>query len=535
MGTHTHPAALKAVRVLRRGLWIIVLCTVAATALSVYLAKREPARYQASAQVLLKYDNIPIALSGLSGIGVYQDPDRFAATQTQIAMSPLVARRVAKKQPIPGLNEFAALGAISVTASTNTDLLSFTASWSSARDATLLANEYARQYVAYRRALDTNSLVSAREELERRIEELRAGNLRRSDLVQRLVEQEQQLRTLEALRTENAVVLREALGAFQTQPRPKRAGVLGFVLGLMLGVALAFVRDALDTRVKSSSEVGERLGLPLLARIPAPPRSLKGKRHLVMLSNRTGAAAEAFRMLRTNLDFVNLDRGARSIMVTSAFEQEGKSTTVANLAIAMMRAGHHVALVDLDLRRPTLGKFFGLPEDAPGITTVAAGKTELRKALRPVLGGDLDFGSTTRTGNGADPNGRGGSLTLLPAGATPPDPGEFIATAGLPALLRQLGEEFEFVLVDTPPLLSVGDAMALSGSTDAMVVVVRLGLVKRPALEELRRALHMCPTVKLGYVATGTELEEGYGYGGYEDSGYYGERHVSRSSEESHV
>lgn len=526
------------VRVVRRGLWIVVACTVLATAASVYLAQREPARYQSSAQVLLKYDNVPIALSGLQGIGVYQDPDRFAATQTQIAMSPLVARRVAAAKPIRGLNQYSALGAISVEPAPNTDLLTFTAIWPNGPQATALANEYARQYVAYRRALDTTSLVSARKELERRIEELRAGNLRRSQLVNTLVEQEQQLRTLEALRTENAVVLREALGALQTQPRPKRAAVLGLVLGLMLGMALAFVRDAFDIRVKSSSEVAERLGLPLLARLPAPSRGMRSRRNLVMLSNRTGTAAEAFRMLRTNLEFVNLDRGARSMMVTSALEQEGKSTTVANLAIALMRAGHRVALVDLDLRRPSLARLFGLREDSPGLTTVLAGKTPLRKALRPVLGGDLDYGRPAPAGaaNGSSAgNGTGGSLTLLPTGPTPPDPGEFIATAGLPQLLRQLSQEFEFVLADAPPLLSVGDAMALSASVDAMIVVVRLGIVKRPALEELRRALHMCPTVKLGYVATGTELEEGYGYDGHEDAGYHGERHLSRSYEETHV
>ena len=121
----------------------------------------------------------------------------------------------------------------------------------------------------------------------------------------------------------------------------------------MLGVGLAFGIDALDTRVRSATEIGERLGLPLLARVPPPPKGFAKENRLVMLAQPTGTSAEAFRMLRTNLDFATLeDVDVRTILVTSAVEQEGKSTTAANLALAEARAGRRVALVDLDLRRP---------------------------------------------------------------------------------------------------------------------------------------------------------------------------------------
>ena len=103
----------------------------------------------------------------------------------------------------------------------------------------------------------------------------------------------------------------------------------------MLGIGLAFAREALDTRLRSASEVAERLPLPLLARIPTPPRKLRSDERLVMVAQPQGPQAEAFRMLRANLDFVNLDRGARTILVTSALEREGKSTTVANLAVVL--------------------------------------------------------------------------------------------------------------------------------------------------------------------------------------------------------
>src|SRR5207247_6981470 len=113
-------------------------------------------------------------------------------------------------------------------------------------------------------------------------------------------------------------------------------------------------------RVRKAEEIAEQLGIPLLARLPQPSRGLRNKNRLAALEEPDGAAAEAFRMLRTNLDFVNIDRSAKTIMVTSAVESEGKSTTIANLAVTLARSGRRVVLVDLDLRRPYLDRFFGL-------------------------------------------------------------------------------------------------------------------------------------------------------------------------------
>jgi Mrp family chromosome partitioning ATPase/capsular polysaccharide biosynthesis protein len=524
-----HASALGALRVLRRGWWIILLCAAIVTAAAIAIALREDEEYQASAQVLLNYDNLASGIAGIDGgfSGVSRDPERIALTQTQIAMTPAVAERVAAAKPVRGLTAAGALGSIRVRASNVSDILDFQATWPDGEGARAIANEYARQYVRYRQTLDTTALVAARKQIAGRIEELRESRLRRSRLVAQLVEDEQRLRTMEALQTANASVLREAGGAVQIQPKPRRAAMLGVVLGLMLGVALAFARKALDTRVTSAAEIGERLGLPLLGRIPEPPRKLRSGDRLVMLSNRTGPDAEAFRILRTNLDFVNLDPGARSIMITSALDEEGKSTTIANLAIAFMRAGRRVVLVDLDLRKPAIGRLFGAPSDVPGLTNVLLGSVDLQRALRPVLGGDLDFGGASDGPNGSSGavgNGResaSGSLTILPSGLVPPDPGEFIATASIPNLVRELTERFDLVLIDSPSLLSAGDARVISASTDAMVVIARLRTVRRATVEELRRGLGTCPTLKLGYVVTGAELEDEYGYGGYEERFYY--------------
>jgi succinoglycan biosynthesis transport protein ExoP len=250
----------------------------------------------------------------------------------------------------------------------------------------------------------------------------------------------------------------------------------------------------------------------------------------VMLAQPKGANAEAFRMLRTNLAFALLEKAdERVILVTSAVEQEGKSTTAANLAIAEARAGHRVALVDLDLRRPYLDRFFGLTH-AEGITDVALGTISLERALHRV---DLVVGEPITNGRAALPEGNGradsGSLDVLVAGPLPPDPGEFVGTKKLTEILARLRAAYDLVIVDTPPVLRVGDALTLSAHADALLLITRVNVVRRPMLRELRRALDTTPAPKLGFVATGSGGggdAVGYGYGdGYPYDGYgYRER-----------
>ena len=159
---------------------------------------------------------------------------------------------------------------------------------------------------------------------------------------------------MQALLGSNALLVRAASGAVQTQPRPTRNGALAAMLGLLLGVGLVFLRDALNTRVRTAGEVQSRLDLPQLGRIPEPPRRLRSGKGIVMLTDPLSPAAEPFRILAANLDFVNLERNARTIMFTSATHGEGKSTTVANLAVALARGGRRVILADLDVRKPSL-------------------------------------------------------------------------------------------------------------------------------------------------------------------------------------
>jgi Mrp family chromosome partitioning ATPase len=321
---------------------------------------------------------------------------------------------------------------------------------------------------------------------------------------------------MEALQTSNATLVRPAGVAAQVRPRPVRNGVFGLAVGLILGIALAFLAEAIDTRIRSANEIGDRLGLPLLARLSEPPRRYRSKDRLVMLGDANSARGEAFRLLRTNIEFANLDRAARSIMITSAVQQEGKSTTIANLAVAEARAGRRVILVDLDLRRPWIHRFFDL--QGPGLTDVVLGHATLEEALVPV---PLLEAERKPRHNGQG-NGRvnlGGSLGVLAAGHVPPDPGEFVGSNRLSELLRQVRERADLVYIDAPPLLHVGDALTLSSKVDGMIVAVRISIARRPLLNELARVLERVPAAKLGFVLTDAKQEEGYGYGDY--SYYY--------------
>lgn len=500
-------------RIIRRRAWIAVLAAVLIPAGAVYYSLEQPKLYQADATVLLSRQNLAATISGIPDYSFY-DPS-VAQTQAELAKVPEVAERTLRAAGIRDLTAPRLLGETQVIPQQETDLLTFIVTDGSASRAMRLATEYARQYTFYRRDLDTASIKGALQDVRGRLGQLVAQGKRRSAAYQDLVRRQQQLQTLEALQTSNASLVRRATGAVQVQPRPLRNGFVGLALGLIVGIGLALLWEALDTRVRSAEDIEHRLRLPLLARLSEPSRRLQRKNALAMISDATGHQAESFRMLRTSIDFVNLDRHARVIMVTSALDREGKSTTIANLAVAFARTGRRVVLVDLDLRRPALARFFGF-SGREGLTNVALGERSLDEVIKYVAvepEGTARAGSSSVNGNGS--GAIEGVLELLLAGPPPPGGSEFAASNAVGEILEELRERADLVLVDAPPLLQVGDAVTLTARVDALFVVTRLKTLRRPVLKELARVLEACPGEKLGFVLTGAKFEEGYGYAGY--------------------
>lgn len=509
--------ALAFKHVLQRRMWLLLMALIVLPLLAVVLSLRQAPLYQSTAQVLLKYQNLAGGVTGIQDTsGVFQDPARIAATQAKLAMVPTVAHRVIATVGLKHTTAQEFLAEASVAVEGGADILDFRFIARHPSLAARLATEHARQFIGYRRELDTAAIVRAESEVRQQIKQFEASGATRSGAYSRLIESQQKLRTMAALQTSNASLVDVADGAAQIRPRPVRNGIYGFALGLILGLALAFLAEALDTRVRTATEVSEQLALPLLARLPETPRRLRAKNRLTMLADPQSTQAEAVRLLRTSIEFANLDRGARTIMITSALQQEGKSTTIANLAVADARAGKRVLLIDLDLRRPSIHRFFGL-EGRSGLTDVVLGNALLDQVLEPVA---IPAAAEGR-GKKVENNGRaqvGGMLHVLTSGPIPPDPGEFIGSGRLTSLLNELRERADVVYIDAPPLLHLGDALALSSKVDGLIVVTRLNFARRPLLKELSRVLDTVPAARLGFVLTSAGLEEGYGYGSY---GYY--------------
>ena len=504
-------------RILRRGLWLVVLTTALATVGALYASHRQQKLYQSSADVLLSSQNLAANLSNIQASS--EDPTRVAATQADLAQTPAVAARALRLAHLTSRTPQQFLSHSSVSSASNADILTFSVTDPSPTVARRLAQAYAVAYTRYRKQLDTGSIAQALRKVEVRLRELKAAGAEGSAGYANLVDKEQQLSSMDVLQGANAQLVRSAGPAVKTQPKTTRNAALGGVLGLLLGIGLAFLRDTLNTRVRTAGEVQDLLDLPLLGRIPEPARRLRSKNHLVMLSEPSSPAAEAYRILGTNLDFVNLERNARTIMFTGAERDEGKSTTVANLAVALARAGRRIILVDLDLRKPSVGGFFDL-DGRGGLTNVALGKLDLDEALAPVTFVEKPLDSRSSPQNGTAQ----GVLQVLPVGPLPPNPAEFIGSHGLAALLAELEARADLVLVDAAPLLHLSDAMTLTARVDALVIVARLSSIRRPVLNELRRVLESAPIAKLGVVVTGAQQGEpyhgGYGYGyGYSEGG----------------
>ena len=505
------------VGVLRRRIWILVVAVVVAVGAAFFVSSRETPAYRATAQVQIGANTIETILNPgakASSSVIETDVANAAANghTTPYAQRALAAARVKALTAAQLLKE------TTISPSTTSTFVSFSVTDRFPSRAIALATAYAETFVAASNKAAVAGIPHKIASLQSQIASLNAQIARQAQTghqsaaagliaqLKAVVKQKAQYVSAQASLANGNVVTQKATTASKVRPETTKNLLMGFGLGIVIGLVLISLAEALDTRIRRSDEISERLGLPLLTRIPIPPRSLRKTGSLGMLDDEGGLQSEAYRKLRINLDFANLSTKARTIMITSAAEQEGKSTTVANLAIALARAGRRVVLVDLDLRKPFIDHFFDLT-GRPGLTDVALGNVTLDQALW-----SIPF-------PGSDGGPQAGSLYVLPSGPMPPNPADLIESAVVSEILLDLAERADVVLLDSAPLLPVSDGVVLSNKVDAMLVVVRGSTIKRPMLSELQRVLQACPCAKLGFVLTGAEEGEGYGYG-YGYAGY---------------
>lgn len=278
-------------------------------------------------------------------------------------------------------------------------------------------------------------------------------------------------------------------------PRPLVNLAVALFVALLLSSCAIAVRGILDTAVTTSGELRGLADGPVLGVIGYEPDA---RRHpLIVRHEGRSSRAEAFRSLRTNLRFLNVDGAPRSLLVTSSLPGEGKTSVAANLAIAMAQTGWRVLLVDADLRRPSVPSYLGI-EGAVGLTDVLLGDVDLADAVQ-------SWGRP--------------SLSVLPSGRIPPNPSELLGSQGMRGLMDRLTQKYDIVIIDTAPLLLVTDAAALAPSSDAVLLVARYGKTRR---EYVTRAAELLASVNARLAGTVLNFvprrsgEVHYGYGEYQ-------------------
>ncbi len=356
-------------------------------------------------------------------------------------------------------------------------------------------------------------------------------------VVTALEEEYQRALIREADRAEGVTVLQWAVTPTEpvnpSEPL-KRTGV-GLVLGLIVGVVFAVLAEILDTSIGTIEDVQEYTGAQVVGLIPffrleevanslrrrgggdLSDRALQRKAQLVAYFDPQSTLAEAYRTLRTNIDFVTVERGARSIMVSSAASQEGKSTVSANLAMTTAQLGKRVLLVDCDLRKPSLARLFGLDRE-PGLAEVIVGNCSWSSVVRTVtdiVTGGMGLEDVMQT-QGI------GNLHILTSGAVPPNPAELLNSRSMDQFLSDVGAAYDLVLLDAPPVLHVTDALILGKKTGGALLVYRAGDVPRTSLRRAANLLGSVQVPLLGVVLNGVRAELSGDYHDFGYSSYYG-------------
>lgn len=492
----------------RRAPWIL-LCAVLVTAAAYGFSKHQTKQYTATASLVFSNNQLGQQVAGLA---VASSTSQQAQENTNLKLVKLgdMAAKTAAVLGL-GLTKQKVSANLSVSGEGESNIVNVSATATSPELAASIANTYSKLFVTEQQNSNHAYYASALALVNRQLAVLspqqRAGTAGLA-----LEDRAQSLGTLAELRNGNVQVAQTAtVPSTPSSPMVSRNAFLGAVVGLLLGLVVAFLLERFDRRIREPKDLETIYGLPLLGVVPesaALSRSTRGKKNV--REALPASEAEAFHLIRAHLRYFNVDRELRTLLVASAAPGDGKTTVARHLASAAARMGSRVLLVEADLRRPTVAQQLDI-RSGPGISDVLIGAVALSEATQTV---DLD--SPSANGGGARMNGAGGrTLDVLVAGAAlPPNPGELIESHAMESLLEQVKSTYDLVVIDTPPLTAVSDAFPLLRKVDGVIIVGRVGRNRRDVAERLHETLTGAGAPLLGVVANGFKSGRlgSYGY-----------------------
>ncbi len=512
-------------QVIKRRIWwviiTIVLVTGSAVAYSYFLQEEQ---YLAVSSVLIKEQ--PAASNILAENYLEElstQPERSVQTQVELLKSKILAEQVRDALQLD-ISAGQLMGKLTVEPLGKTNIIEIKIVDELPEMARDIVNQYAIQYQEWRLEENAKGLRNASAEVldarqkakdeaieySRRIEEkLGTGSvteelkLEMENAANTYLELEKSYRQLtiaeELMGGQYEVLLDQDVPGTPTQPRPIRNGMLAFFTGTLLGLGLAFLVDYLDDTVETREEAERLIDAPILGEIPTAEESSKEEKKsiITMVATPKSATSEAFRSLRTNIQYINYEQDLKLLMFTSSGPEVGKSFVVANLGVALAEAGHRVIVICADMRKPSLHTFFHLDNKA-GLSTVLIGKARLEDCLRS--SGMFN-------------------LKVLTSGPLPPNPSELLGSRRMNEVLEQARQMADIVLLDTPPVLATSDAAVLGPRADGVIMVLSSGISKRDENRKTRELLEQVKSKILGVILNNVHKTHNYGYYYYYNRG----------------
>jgi capsular exopolysaccharide synthesis family protein len=496
------------VRLLRANrVLIIVLALSCCIAAAVVSASREK-RYVGVAHLSFQEIGQSNAIAGVVAAQT-QTAAELAAQGAETVLGNAVLQRAKQRlrssKPVVELRKM-----LTVDVDTASNLVRIEAESTDARAAAGLANEVATGAVDIQTTAERSRFLQSARRVERQFEQLRRD--RNDDggaLALSFADRIATLRTLGVNATPARVADRASVPDAPASPKPLRDALFGLFIGLLLAIVIAFVRHSLDRRLRDSQEVQEELDLPVLGFIR---QNALG--HAAYVSNGSGYMpeqdVESFRVLRTNLEFFDVDNPPRCIAVTSPLPQEGKSTVAASVAMSFAAAGRRVLLVECDLRRPCLATRLSI-DPRPGLSDHLGGQASREQVVQTVA---LSDGEQPAAAGKPRLDGKLGSIDVVTAGTPCERPGELLGSERFRTFIDEVCGAYEFVVVDTPPVLAVADTLKILPLMEGVLVCIRADQTTRDQARAFKIALGNLPQRSTGLVITGLKpgRESDYGY-----------------------